>query len=98
MNEKARGGATNTALVIPPGKIVCYVTGKFRADTPEEHVRQRWARSLVEEYGYQKKDMDVNFPIRMGRANKFADIIIFLEDKEHHQENIHVIVEAKPID
>ena len=39
---------------VPAGKIKCYVTGKLREDSPEEHVRQRMARSLVEEYGYDK--------------------------------------------
>ena len=27
--------------LIPPGKLKCYITGKLRRDTPEEHVRPR---------------------------------------------------------
>lgn len=84
--------------VVPPGKVLCYVTGKLRGDTPEEHVRQRWARSLVEEYGYGKTDLDVEFPIKMGRARKKPDIVVFLEGQEHNQENIDIIVEAKRAD
>ena len=42
---------------IPPGKIKCFITGKLRKDTPEERVRQVVARALVEEYGYEKKDI-----------------------------------------
>ena len=47
--------------LVPAGKIKCYITGKHRPDTPEEHIRQRMARSLVEEYGYSKADIELEF-------------------------------------
>jgi len=81
--------------VIPPGKVKCFITGKLRNDSPEEKVRQDVARSLVEEYGYDKKDIDIEFPVKMGRARKRADIIVFHESKEHTQENIYMILEIK---
>jgi len=84
--------------VIPPGKIKCFITGKLRKDTAEERVRQDVARSLVEEYGYDKSDIDIEFPIEMGRAKKRADIVIFSENEEHTQENIYLIVEVKTED
>jgi len=84
--------------VIPSGKIKCFITGKLRKDTPEERVRQDVARSLVEEYGYDKSDIEIEFPIKMGRAKKRADIVIFSESKEHTQENIYMIVEVKTED
>lgn len=80
---------------IPAGKIRCYITGKLRNDTPEENVRQRIARSLVEEYGYSKSDIAIEFTIVLGKAKKKADIVIFLEDVKHDIENIKIIVEAK---
>ena len=40
---------SNIVYLVPPGRLRCYVTGRLRKDTPEEHVRQRWARSLVED-------------------------------------------------
>ena len=46
------------AAIVPfilAGKIKCFITGKLRKDTPEENVRQRWARSLVDEYGYDNR-------------------------------------------
>jgi len=47
-------------FLVPAGKIRCYVHADvFRADTPEEHVRQRVSRSLVEEYGYSKADLEL---------------------------------------
>ena len=60
-------------------KIKCFITGKLRNDTPEEKVRQDVARSLVEEYGYDKKDIDIEFPVKMGRARKRSDIVVFYD-------------------
>ena len=80
---------------VPPGKLRCYVTGKLRPDTPEEHVRQRWARSLVEEYGYPKGDLGLNVSIKMGRARKFADLVIFRPGTKHVQDEAVIIIEAK---
>ncbi len=85
--------------VIPPGKIKCFITGKLRKDTPEERIRQEVARSLVEEYGYNKDDIDVEFPIKTGskkgRKKPRADIVIFREGSEHIQKNIYMIIETK---
>ena len=81
---------------IPPGKIRCYITGRLRQDKPEEHVRQRWARSLVEEYGYPKTDIGVNVSIKMGSSRRYADLAVFRHNQKHIQEEIIIIVEAKP--
>ena len=87
--------ADNVAYLVPPGKIRCFITGKLRADTPEENVRQRWARSLVEEYGYPKSDIGVEVKVSMGRARKRADLAIYRHDAPHLQENVAILVEAK---
>lgn len=81
--------------LIPPGKRHCFVTGTLRKDTPEESVRQRWARSFVEEYGYAKADLGIEVSIQMGRSRKRCDIVIYRTGAEHKQENIFCIVEAK---
>ena len=80
---------------IPAGKIRCFITDKPRRDTPEENVRQRWARSLVHEYGYHPSDMDVEFSIKMGRSKKRADIVVFKKNAPHRQSNVLIIVEVK---
>ena len=83
-------------LLVPAGKIRCYVhSSVLRKDIPEEHVRQRVARSLVEEYGYAKMDLHIEFPIKVGSARKAVDIAIFPPGAEHKQEHIFAIVEAK---
>ncbi|MBT3787977.1 MAG: N-6 DNA methylase [Alphaproteobacteria bacterium] len=81
--------------LIPPGKIRCFITGILRKDTPEENVRQRWARALVEDYGYPKADIGVETKIKMGRANKRCDLTIFRSGYEHKQENIAICIEVK---
>lgn len=80
---------------IPPKKIKCFISGKLRKNTDEEKVRQDFARTLVEIYGYNINDMDAEFKIKMGRERKKADIVIFKENSEHIQENIIIIAEAK---
>ncbi len=81
--------------LVPVGKIRCFITGKLRKDTPEENVRQRWARSLVEEYRYRKEDIALEFRVKMGRRANKADIAIFKQDAEKKQENVFIVVEAK---
>jgi len=82
-------------IEIPTGKIKCYITGKLRKDTPEERVRQNVLKSLVEEYGYKKENIAVEFPIKIGSKKKRVDIAIFKDGKEHKQENIYIIAEVK---
>lgn len=85
----------NVTYLIPLGQIRCFITGKLRKDTPEENVRQRWARSLVEEYGYPKKDIGVEVMVRMGSTRKRADLAVYTHDSPHQQENIAIVIEAK---
>ncbi len=88
-------GDNNIIPLIPPGKILCFITGVLRADTPEENVRQRWARALVEDYGYPKSDVGVETKIKMGRSSKRCDLTIFRAGQPHKQENIAICIEAK---
>jgi len=93
--QSAAMSADNVTYLVPPGSIRCFLTGKIRKDTPEENVRQRWARSLVDEYGYSKAEMALEFPIAMGTARKRADIVIFKTGAPQVQENATIIIEAK---
>jgi len=85
----------NAVKYIPYGKILCYITYKIRKNTPEENVRQRIAKSLVQEYGYKKGDIDVEFPIKLGASNPRIDLPIFYEGQPHIQENIYIAIETK---
>ncbi|HSH58269.1 MAG TPA: N-6 DNA methylase [Acidimicrobiales bacterium] len=87
--------ASNVIQFVPAGKIRCFITGKLRPDKPEEHVRQRWARSLVEEYGYDPADIAVEFKIKIGSRNAGIDLAVFRPNAPHKQENVYIAVEAK---
>lgn len=95
MSSANKSKAGNVVAFIPAGKIPCYVTGELRKDTPEENGRQRWARSLIDEYGYDRVDIALEFKIKMGDARKRAGLVIFKPGAVHEQENILIIVEAK---
>jgi type I restriction enzyme M protein len=82
-------------LLIPSGKLRCVVSGKLRKDTPEENVRQRIARSLLDNYAYDKADIEIEFTINQGSKKPRVDIAIFPPNTEHKQENIKIIVECK---
>lgn len=91
----AGGERRPRVVAAPAGKIRCFVTQKLRRDTPEENVRQRWARSLVEEYGYDVADLDVEFSVKMGAVRKRADVVVFRPGGPRRQDTVVVIVEAK---
>ncbi|PZA08333.1 N-6 DNA methylase [Meiothermus sp. Pnk-1] len=93
VEEKGEGEAAIT--LAQEGRIECFITGVLRKDTPEERVRQEWARKLVEEYGYPKDSIGVEVIIPMGRARKWADLVIYEPGEPHAIEHIRIIVEAK---
>ncbi len=86
---------TNLITLIPPGRLRCVVTDTLRSDTPEEHVRQRIARSLIEDYGYKREDMEIEFGINVGRSKKRVDVGIFAPKDDHNQEHLKIIIECK---
>ena len=86
---------SNVIPFVPAGKIRCFVTGKLRKDKPEEHVRQRWARSLVEEYGYDVEDIAIEYSIKMGSSRKSVDLAIFKPGSTKKQDTVIIVLEAK---
>src|SRR5262245_27393805 len=87
--------SAQVVLLVPAGKIKCYISGSFRKETPEEHVRQRVARSLVEEYKYNHADIEIEFPIKVGSKTQRVDIAIFPPGVQHTQQTIAIIAETK---
>jgi type I restriction enzyme M protein len=90
--------ATSIVSVVPPGKIVDFINGAFRNDTPEEYVRQETLKSLVREYKYPKSDVAVEWPMRIGSKNVRADIAIFppaTAPGDRSQQNVMLLVECK---
>nr|WP_246313153.1 type I restriction enzyme HsdR N-terminal domain-containing protein [Leifsonia shinshuensis] len=85
--------------IVPPGKVLDYIDGvTLRQDTPEEYVRQEILKSLVREYGYDKADIRVEFPIKFGSRRVRVDIVVFppgLKATEQTQSSAWLIIECK---
>ena len=72
--------------------VKCLVREKDIKLTPEEVVRQLYARRLVDEYGYPIFRLAFEFPVFFGRETKRADIVV--RDKDDL--NVpYIIVETK---
>jgi type I restriction enzyme M protein len=85
-----------SAIIVQQGKVLDYIDGLTqRADTPEEHVRQEIAKSLVREYRYPKSKIAVEFTLQLGTRKPRADLVIFPAGKPHTQEHARIIVECK---
>lgn len=54
-----------------------------KINEPEEKVRYWWIQRLVNEYGYNSRQIDINMPAGVGRnrANVFADIVVFRDSE-----------------
>jgi len=87
-----------TNVIVPHGKIMDFVDGKFRKETPEEYVRQEIEKSLVREYKYPREEISVEYKVKLGSSSKRADIVIFPEDATHKQEHVWAVVECKAAD
>ena len=85
----------NEMDTIPEGKVIDFITGKLLNDNEEEYVRQNIEKSLVIEYKYPLKDMDIETRIQMGSGYKQADICVFHSGKKHIQQNAVIIIETK---
>ena len=72
--------------------VNCIVRDKDIQLKPEEIVRQIFTARLINEYGYPKKRLAFEHPVKFGRETKSADIVIF--DKDRHDTS-YLIVELK---
>lgn len=84
------------AVIVQQGKLLDFIDGiTQRNETPEEYVRQEIAKSLVREYGYAKREISVEFTLKLGSKKPRADLVVFNEDDEHRQELATIIIECK---
>jgi type I restriction enzyme M protein len=86
------------ALIVPQGKVVDFVDGKLRNETPEEYVRQEIEKSIVREYQYPREEIEVEFRIKMGSSRKRVDLAIFPEGEAHSPDRVWAIIECKAED
>src|SRR5882762_4056006 len=89
-------GLNPTAVIVQQGKTLDFIDGQTQRDeTPEEYVRQEIAKSLVREYSYPKRDIAVEFTLRVGSRKPRADLVAFADSADHRQEHAYIIVECK---
>ena len=91
--KRGTGTGMNTNLEY----VVDFITGKRLKKTKEEPVRQKIERMLVEDYGFPKERMDIEFRIQRGvrRSNERADIVVFNDNKQKDQAHIYLVAEAE---
>ena len=58
-------------------------------------MRQRVARSLVDQYGYNREDVAVEFTVPIGTRRPRADLAVFPPNSERKAENAIILVECK---
>lgn len=61
----------------------------------ENTVQNNFYHALTEEYGYRRRNIETEFPIRIGSSTRRADIVVFYDGTKHSQQNIYLIVEVK---
>jgi len=77
------------------GYVRDFITGRWLKDKPEEGPRQILERRLVEEYGYSRNQMEIEFLVQKG-SKKIGptDITVFRNEKKTI-DNFYIIVETK---
>lgn len=75
--------------------VIDYATGRQLRERPEEESRQIFEKKLIDEYGYSKDQLEIEFLIQKG-SNRIgpADIVVFRNNKKSF-DNIYIIVETK---
>ena len=53
-------------IIIPEGKVRDYIDGTIRNETPEEYVRQTVEKRLVIEHKYTKRQIGIEYTVKMG--------------------------------
>ncbi len=79
------------------GYIRDFISGKWVKNKPEEQVRQTYLRKLVEEYGYDPKNIKTEVLISSGQTEtkKPADIVVFDGKGFDPGRHAYIIVEVK---
>lgn len=78
------------------GYIRDYIDERERKDTPEEYVRQTIEKRLINEHGYSRDQVRVEFTLHVGSCKPRVDLAIFENGSvEQTQENVVIAVECK---
>lgn len=72
------------------------LTGSKESPSPKKLLVQKVLRQLIESYGFDRNDLEVNFnPQIQGQGRRRIDIAIFRPDAEHNNENLQRVIVCK---
>jgi len=77
------------------GYVRDFITGRWLKKRPEEGPRQILEKRLVEEYGYSKSQMEIEFSIQKGSKRIGPSDISVFRDEKKILDNLYIIVETK---
>ena len=68
----------------PDNFFIDILTGNKESASPKKLLVQKVVRQLIESYGFDRNDLEVNYSPRIkGKGNKKIDIAIFRSHAEH---------------
>lgn len=72
------------------------MTGETHTASPKKILIQKVLRQLIESYGFDRADIEVNYKPRIqGHGRKVADIAVFRSGAEHINENLQRVIICK---
>jgi len=77
------------------GYVRDFITGRRLKDKPEEGPRQILEKRFVEEYGYSKNQIEIEFPVQKGSKRIGPTDIAVFRDEKKVIDNLYIIVETK---
>lgn len=80
----------------PDKFFIDILTGNKESTTPKKLLIQKVLRQLIESYGFDRDDLEVNYNPRIqGHGRKRIDVAIFRPNSDHINENLQRIVICK---
>jgi len=80
----------------PDNFFIDILTGNKESASPKKLLIQKVLRQLIESYGFDRNDLEVNYnPQIPGQGRKRIDIAIFRPDAEHNNDNLQRIIVCK---
>jgi type I restriction enzyme M protein len=72
------------------------LTGEKESETPKKLLVQKVLRQLIESYGFDRLDLEVNYnPQIQGQGRKRIDIAVFRPGFEHNNDNLQRVIVCK---
>lgn len=80
----------------PEDFFIDILSGRKERPSPKKLLIQKVLRQLIESYGFDRADLDVNYnPCIQGHGRKRVDIAIFRPGSEHINDNLQRIILCK---